>query len=90
MSDVIVSVEAVEEVRPTELSTDALDEQLIGQLVDRARASGLQQVTAVRLGIAGGSRRSSLFQPSGKAVVMTHIRSPTMIRRTTYAGRRYI
>ncbi len=42
MSDVIVSVEAVEEVRPTELSADVLDEQLIGQLVDRARASGLQ------------------------------------------------
>ncbi|MFH8387087.1 IS256 family transposase [Kitasatospora sp. NPDC018058] len=38
----IVSVEAVEEVRPTELSADLLDEQLIGQLVDRAQASGLQ------------------------------------------------
>lgn len=38
MSDVTVSAEAVEEVRPTEL----LDDQLIGQLVDRARASGLQ------------------------------------------------
>lgn len=36
------SVEAVEEVRPVELSADVLDEQLIGQLVDRARASGLQ------------------------------------------------
>lgn len=42
MSDVIVSVEAVEEVRPVELAADVLDEQLIGQLVDRARASGLQ------------------------------------------------
>ncbi|WP_428846379.1 IS256 family transposase [Kitasatospora hibisci] len=38
----IASVEAVEEVRPVELSADLLDEQLIGQLVDRARASGLQ------------------------------------------------
>lgn len=48
MSDVIASVEAVEaveaveEVRPVELSADLLDDQLIGQLVDRARASGLQ------------------------------------------------
>jgi transposase-like protein len=42
MSDVTVSVEAVEEGRPVELSADLLDEQLIGQLVDRARASGLQ------------------------------------------------
>ncbi|MGW3957805.1 IS256 family transposase [Streptomyces sp. NPDC004752] len=37
-----VSSEAVEEVRPAELSADVLDEQLIGQLVGRARASGLQ------------------------------------------------
>ncbi|MER6678363.1 YdeI/OmpD-associated family protein [Streptomyces sp. NPDC000983] len=42
MSDVTVSAEAVEEVRPAELPTDLLDDQLIGQLVDRARASGLQ------------------------------------------------
>jgi transposase-like protein len=42
MSDVIVSVEAAEETRPVELSADLLDEQLIGQLVDRARAGGLQ------------------------------------------------
>ena len=42
MSDVTASVEAVEEVRPVELLADVLDEQLIGQLVDRARASGLQ------------------------------------------------
>ncbi|WP_431969113.1 transposase [Actinacidiphila sp. bgisy160] len=42
MSDVTASVEAVEEVRPVELSADVLDEQLIGQLVDRARARGLQ------------------------------------------------
>ncbi|MCX4462272.1 hypothetical protein OG585_55165 (plasmid) [Streptomyces sp. NBC_01340] len=42
MSDMTVSAEAVEEVRPVELSTDVLDEQLIGQLVDRARASGLR------------------------------------------------
>ena len=42
MSDVTASAEAVEEVRPAELPADVLDEQLIGQLVDRARASGLQ------------------------------------------------
>jgi putative transposase len=42
MSNVTVSVEAVEEVRPVGLPTDLLDDQLIGQLVDRARASGLQ------------------------------------------------
>ncbi|MCP2314103.1 hypothetical protein FHR36_007302 [Kitasatospora paracochleata] len=42
MSDVIASVEAIEEVRPVELAADLLDDQLIGQLVDRARASGLQ------------------------------------------------
>ncbi|MGW2255842.1 IS256 family transposase [Kitasatospora sp. NPDC001660] len=42
MSDVTASVEAVEEARPIELSADLLDDQLIGQLVDRARASGLQ------------------------------------------------
>ncbi|WP_431676021.1 IS256 family transposase [Kitasatospora sp. KL5] len=42
MSDVIASVEAVEEVRRVELSADLLDDQLIGQLVDRARAKGLQ------------------------------------------------
>ncbi|MFJ9841720.1 IS256 family transposase [Kitasatospora sp. NPDC101155] len=38
----IVSAEAVEAVRPVELQSDALDDQLIGQLVDQARASGLQ------------------------------------------------
>ncbi|MFF7680953.1 IS256 family transposase [Actinacidiphila glaucinigra] len=42
MSDVASSVEAVEEVRPVELTADVLDDQLIGQLVDRARAGGLQ------------------------------------------------
>jgi transposase-like protein len=42
MSDVIVSVEAVEASRPVELSADLLDDQLIGQLVDRAKAGGLQ------------------------------------------------
>jgi putative transposase len=42
MSDVTASVEAVEEVRPVESPADVLDEQLIGQLVDRARASGLR------------------------------------------------
>ncbi|MFF3075483.1 IS256 family transposase [Kitasatospora sp. NPDC057904] len=38
----IVSAEAVEEVRPVELAPDVLDEQLIGQLVDRARAGGVK------------------------------------------------
>ena len=42
MSNVTVSAEAVEEVRPAGVSVDLLDDQLIGQLVDRARASGLQ------------------------------------------------
>ncbi|MDX2705048.1 hypothetical protein PV350_19600 [Streptomyces sp. PA03-6a] len=42
MSGVTAFVEAVEEVRPVELSADLLIDQLIGQLVDRARASGLQ------------------------------------------------
>src|SRR5262245_48286786 len=42
MTDVTVSAEAVQAVRPVELQSDALDDQLIGQLVDRARASGLQ------------------------------------------------
>ncbi|MGW3046135.1 hypothetical protein ACWC9T_40550, partial [Kitasatospora sp. NPDC001159] len=42
MSDVIVSAEAVEEVWPVELAPDVLDEQLIGQLVDRARAGGIK------------------------------------------------
>ncbi len=41
MSDVIASVEAAEDVRLVERSADVLDEQLIGQLVDRARAGGL-------------------------------------------------
>ncbi|WP_405363738.1 IS256 family transposase [Kitasatospora sp. NBC_00085] len=38
----IVSAEAVEEVRPVELAPDVLDEQLIGQLVDQARAGGVK------------------------------------------------
>ncbi|OKJ13627.1 IS256 family transposase [Kitasatospora sp. CB01950] len=42
MTDVTVSAEAVEAARPAALQPDALDDQLIGQLVDRARASGLQ------------------------------------------------
>ncbi|MFI5534620.1 IS256 family transposase [Kitasatospora sp. NPDC051853] len=37
-----VSAEAVDAVQPVELQPDSLDDQLIGQLVDRARASGLQ------------------------------------------------
>lgn len=39
MTDVTVSAEAAQ---PVELQSDALDDQLIGQLVDRARASRLQ------------------------------------------------
>lgn len=42
MTDVTVSAEAVEEVQPTELAPDALDDQLINQLVDRARADGIK------------------------------------------------
>ena len=42
MSDVTAKVEAVEEVRSVESPADVLDEQLISQLVDRARAGGLQ------------------------------------------------
>ena len=42
MSDVIVSAEAVEEVQLAERGLDVLDEQLIGQLVDRARAGGIR------------------------------------------------
>jgi hypothetical protein len=44
MSDVIASVEAVEDVRPVDLPADVLDGQLIGQLVNQARAGGLLQV----------------------------------------------
>ncbi|MBB5109747.1 hypothetical protein FHS40_008877 [Streptomyces spectabilis] len=42
MTDVTVSAEAVEEVQPTGLQPDALDDQLIGQLVDRAKADGIK------------------------------------------------
>jgi transposase-like protein len=41
MTDVIVSAEAVEEVKPAG-APDALDDQLIGQLVDRAKAGGIK------------------------------------------------
>jgi putative transposase len=41
MTDVIVSAEAVEEVKPPG-APDAVDEQLIGQLVDRAKAGGIK------------------------------------------------
>ncbi|UQA97420.1 hypothetical protein K9S39_41145 [Streptomyces halobius] len=40
MTDVAVSAEAVEEVKPTELKPDALDDQLLSRLVDRAKADG--------------------------------------------------
>ena len=42
MSDMITSVEVVEEIRPAGLSADLLDDQLTGKLVDRARSRGLQ------------------------------------------------
>jgi transposase-like protein len=41
MTDVTVSAEAVEEVKPAG-APDALDDQLISQLVDRAKADGIQ------------------------------------------------
>ncbi len=41
MSDMITSVEVVEEIRPVELSADLLDDQLIGKLVDRAPSRGV-------------------------------------------------
>ena len=50
MSDVTVSAEVVEEVRPIDLSADVLDEQLIGQLVDRARAGEGQAAGGRRTG----------------------------------------
>lgn len=49
MSDVIVSVKASEASRPVELSADLLVDQLIGQLVDRAKAGGLQLTGEGRL-----------------------------------------
>ncbi|WP_413798953.1 transposase [Streptomyces iranensis] len=42
MTDVTVSAEAVEEVQPAGLLPDALDDQLISQLVDRAQAGGIK------------------------------------------------
>ena len=42
MTDVTVSTEAVEEVQPAGLKPDALGDQLISQLVDRAQADGIK------------------------------------------------
>lgn len=42
MTDVIVPAEAVEEVQPSGLAPDVLDDQLISQLVDRAQADGIK------------------------------------------------
>jgi hypothetical protein len=42
MSDVTVSAETVEEVRPAELSAGLVDDQLIAPLVGQARAAGIQ------------------------------------------------
>ncbi|MGY3206272.1 transposase-like protein [Streptomyces sp. TE5632] len=44
MTDVTVSAEAVEEVQPTGLKPDALDDQLISQPVDRAKAGGIKLI----------------------------------------------
>ncbi len=41
MTDVTVSAEAVEEAKPAG-APDALDDQLISQLVDRAKADGIK------------------------------------------------
>ncbi|WUA39875.1 IS256 family transposase [Streptomyces sp. NBC_01367] len=42
MTDVTVSAEAVAEVQPSGLAPDVLDDQLISQLVDRAKADGIK------------------------------------------------
>lgn len=41
MTDVVVSAEAVDEAQPAGMP-EALDDQLIGQLVDRAKAGGIK------------------------------------------------
>ncbi|WUQ55761.1 IS256 family transposase [Streptomyces virginiae] len=42
MTDVTVSAESVAEVQPSGLAPDVLDDQLISQLVDRAKADGIK------------------------------------------------
>ncbi|GLW03860.1 hypothetical protein Slala05_74900 [Streptomyces lavendulae subsp. lavendulae] len=42
MTDVTVSAEAVAGVQPSGLAPDVLDDQLISQLVDRAKACGIK------------------------------------------------
>ncbi|MGO4462609.1 IS256 family transposase [Streptomyces sp. M-16] len=42
MTDVTVSAEAVAEVQPSGLAPEAVDDQLISQLVDRAKADGIK------------------------------------------------
>ncbi|MGW6674498.1 IS256 family transposase, partial [Streptomyces vinaceus] len=42
MTDVTVSAEAVAEVQLSGLEPDVLDDQLISQLVDRAKADGIK------------------------------------------------
>ncbi|MDJ0386164.1 transposase, partial [Streptomyces sp. G-G2] len=42
MTDVTVSAEAVAEVQPSGLVPEVLDDQLISQLVDRAKADGIK------------------------------------------------
>ncbi|WSK91947.1 IS256 family transposase (plasmid) [Streptomyces sp. NBC_01278] len=42
MTDVTVSAEAVAEVQPSGLAPEVLDDQLISQLVDRAKADGIK------------------------------------------------
>jgi len=56
---VTVSAEAVEEVQPTGLKPDALDDQLISQLVDRAKADGIKPTGEDGLSPQGATPSSS-------------------------------
>lgn len=56
MTDVTVSAEAVEEAQPAGMKPDALADQLIGRLVDRAKADGIKLTGEGELrSAAGGS-----------------------------------
>ncbi|MFD4764561.1 hypothetical protein ACFWOJ_38915 [Streptomyces sp. NPDC058439] len=57
MTDVIVSAEAAEEVQPAGMP-ETLDDQLIGQLVDRAKAGGIK-LTGPSLSALGETSRSA-------------------------------
>ncbi|WP_371656734.1 MULTISPECIES: hypothetical protein [unclassified Streptomyces] len=52
MTDVIVSAEAVGAVQSAGLEAGALDDQLIGWLVDQAKADGIETGRAGRVGAA--------------------------------------